>query len=87
LIFANRLVLLRVEMKCENASNTGNHVSWNSEAGRVNGRIIKVHSSDVNYKGQTHRASRDEPQYEIESDKADHITVHKGSALKKPSTR
>ena len=29
----------------------GDHVSWNSEAGRVRGRIIKVHTAGVDYKG------------------------------------
>jgi Hypervirulence associated proteins TUDOR domain len=33
--------------------------------------------------GHTHHASEDEPQYEIKSDKTDHIAMHKGSALKK----
>lgn len=28
----------------------GDHVSWNSEAGRVSGKIIKVHTSDFDYK-------------------------------------
>lgn len=59
----------------------GDHVSWNSEAGRVSGTIIKVHTADFDYKGRTHRASPDEPQYEIKSDKTDHIAAHKGSAL------
>jgi len=61
----------------------GDHVSWNSEAGHVSGTIIKVHSRDVDYKGYTHHASKDEPQYEIKSDKTDHIAMHKGSALRK----
>jgi hypothetical protein len=61
----------------------GDHVTWNSEAGRVNGRIIKVHTQDTDYKGHTHHASEDEPQYEIKSDKSDHIAMHKGSALRK----
>lgn len=61
----------------------GDHVSWNSEAGRVSGKIIKVHTSDFRYKGYTHHASKEDPQYEIESDKTDHIAAHKGSALKK----
>ena len=51
------------------------HVTWNSEAGHVSGRIIKVHSKDVDYKGHTHHASEDEPQYEIKSDKTDHIAI------------
>jgi hypothetical protein len=60
----------------------GDHVSWNSEAGKVSGRIIAIHTSDFDYKGYVHRASKDEPQYEIKSDKTDHIAAHKGSALR-----
>lgn len=63
--------------------SVGDHVSWNSEAGRVSGKIIKVHTADFDYKGHTRRASEDEPQYEIQSDKTDHIAAHKGSALRK----
>ena len=63
--------------------NVGDHVSWNSEAGRVSGRIIKVHTRDFEYKGYTHHATPEEPQYEIKSDKTDHIAAHKGSALRK----
>jgi hypothetical protein len=63
----------------------GDHVIWNSEAGYVRGRIIKVHTRDVDYKGHTRHASDDDPQYEIKSDKTDHIAMHKGSVLKKVS--
>lgn len=61
----------------------GDHVSWNSEAGRVSGRIVKVHTRDFDYKGYTHHATPEEPQYEIKIDKTDHIAAHKGSALRK----
>lgn len=61
----------------------GDKVGWNSEAGHVSGTIIKIHARDFDYKGHTHHASRDEPQYEIKSDKTDHIAAHKGSALHK----
>ena len=61
----------------------GDHVSWNSEAGHVSGKVIKVHSRNVEYKGYTHHATVDDPQYEIKSDKTDHIAMHKGTALKK----
>lgn len=60
----------------------GDHVSWNSEAGRVRGRIIKVHHEDFTWKGYKHRASADDPQYEIQSDKTEHVAVHKGRALR-----
>lgn len=59
----------------------GDHVRWNSEAGHVSGRIIKVHTRDFDYKGHTHRASQDEPQYEIRSDRTDHVAAHRGSIL------
>ncbi|MCC7400210.1 MAG: DUF2945 domain-containing protein [Chitinophagaceae bacterium] len=59
----------------------GDHVSWNSEAGRVSGIITRAHTKDFNYKGYTHHASDEDPQYEIKSDKSDHIAAHKGSAL------
>ena len=63
----------------------GDHVTWNSEAGWVSGTIIAVHTSDFDYKGYTHHATPDDPQYEIKSDKTDHIAAHKGSALRKIS--
>jgi hypothetical protein len=59
------------------------HVSWNSEAGRVRGRIIRVHTKDVDYKGYVHHASKEEPQYEIKSDKTDHVALHKGRVLRR----
>lgn len=61
----------------------GDKVSWNSEAGIVSGTIIKIHTENFNYKGYTHHATEEDPQYEIKSDKSDHIAAHKGSALKK----
>ena len=63
--------------------HVGDHVSWNSEAGRVRGTIVKVHTRDTDYKGHTRHCSEDEPQYEIKSDKTDHIAMHKGSALRR----
>jgi hypothetical protein len=61
----------------------GDHVTWNSEAGPVSGKIIKVHTKDSDYKGYTHHASAEDPQFEIKSDKTDHIAMHKGRALRR----
>ena len=65
-----------------NTFKVGDHVTWNSEAGYVSGTIVKVHTRNVNYKGYVHHASKDSPQYEIKSDKTDHIALHKTDALK-----
>ena len=59
----------------------GDRVRWNSEAGYVSGRITKVHTRDFEYKGHRRHASPEAPQYEIASDKTDHIAAHKESAL------
>ena len=61
----------------------GDRVSWNSEAGRVSGTIIRVHTQNVDYKGYTHHATPKSPQYEIKSSKTDHVAMHKGSVLTK----
>jgi hypothetical protein len=60
----------------------GDHVTWNSEAGHVSGRVTKVHTEDFDDKGHTHRASPEDPQYEITSDRTGHIAAHRGSALR-----
>jgi hypothetical protein len=61
----------------------GDHVMWNSEAGRVRGTIQKKITSQITFKGYTVHASPEEPQYLIKSDKTEHLAMHKGSALKK----
>jgi Hypervirulence associated proteins TUDOR domain len=60
----------------------GDHVEWNSEAGRVRGIIVRKVISDVKFKGYTHHATREEPQYFIHSDKTDHVAIHKDAALR-----
>lgn len=71
--------------KLEPFFKIGNHVKWNSEAGHVSGKIIKIHTADFDYKGYMHHATKEDPQYAIKSDKTDHIAVHKGKALTKMS--
>lgn len=61
----------------------GDHVEWNSEAGRVRGKIKKKITSEITFKGYIVHASKEEPQYLIKSDTTDHLAMHKGSALKK----
>ena len=74
------------------AFRIGEHVSWNSEAGRVKGVIKRKLVAPTRLKGYTVRASKEEPQYVIVGDKTGHVAVHKGSALRRlrsqaPATR
>ncbi|KVD22440.1 hypothetical protein WJ47_32170 [Burkholderia ubonensis] len=59
----------------------GDRVRWNSEAGHVTGRIVAIHTQDFDYKGHRHHASPDDPQYEIKSDRTDHVAAHRGRVL------
>jgi hypothetical protein len=61
----------------------GDHVEWNSDAGRVRGTIVKKITAEIEFKGYIRHATKDNPQYLIKSDRTDHIAIHKGSALKK----
>jgi RNA polymerase-interacting CarD/CdnL/TRCF family regulator len=70
-------------MPKKHAFKVGDHVAWNSEAGRVRGTIKKKVTSAAKFKTYVVRASKDEPQYLIKSDKTDHMAMHKGAALKK----
>ena len=72
-------------MPTKDEFKVGDHVEWNSEAGRVRGTIKKKVTSAIKFKTYTVRASADQPQYLIKSDKTDHMAMHKGAALKKIS--
>ena len=61
----------------------GDHVHWNSSGGASDGVVIRVHTKDFTFKGVTHRASKEAPQYEVKSDKSGDTAAHKGEALKK----
>jgi hypothetical protein len=61
----------------------GDHVGWNSEAGRVRGTIERKVTREIAFKGYGRHASKEEPQNIINSDKTDHLAIRKGSALKK----
>jgi hypothetical protein len=65
----------------------GDHVEWNSEAGRVRGTIQKKVPREITFKGYKRHASKEEPQYILRSNKTDHLVIHKGSALKKTKKR
>ena len=61
---------------------TGDKVSWHSHGGTAYGEVEKVLTSDTSVKGHKVRASKDDPQYLVESDNGGKA-AHKASALKK----
>ncbi len=63
--------------------STGDKVTWNSEEGHIDGEVVKVHTADFQFMKKQRRASGDEPQYEVRSDKTDAHAAHKEDALTK----
>ena len=61
----------------------GDKVTWQSHGGTAEGTVEKKITSDTEAGGRQVRASKDEPQYLVKSDKSGGEAVHKPSALKK----
>ncbi|KQR02885.1 hypothetical protein ASF72_06710 [Arthrobacter sp. Leaf141] len=59
----------------------GTSVEWNTPQGMTHGKIVEKKTSDFELDGNTHRASKDEPQYVVESAKTGARAAHKASAL------
>ena len=62
---------------------TGDHVRWKSHGGTAEGTVQRKITSDTEASGRTVRASTDDPQYEVESEKSGRTAVHKPDALEK----
>lgn len=61
----------------------GDKVTWQSHGGTAEGEVLRKVTEDTEMAGRTVRASEDEPQYLVRSDKSGGEAVHKPSALRK----
>ena len=61
----------------------GDRVSWNTSQGRTQGKVVRKLTSDCNVEGHDVRASKDEPQYLVESEKTGARAAHKPGALRR----
>jgi len=59
----------------------GDHVTWNSHGGTAEGTVRRRITEDTEAAGRTVRASAEEPQYEVKSDKSGRTAVHEPTAL------
>ena len=60
----------------------GDHVTWSSHGGTAHGVVEKKQTSDTKIKDHQVRASKDDPQFIVESDNGGKA-AHKAEALKK----
>lgn len=68
-----------------NEFTKGDKVTWQSHGTTVEGTVEEKITSDTEAAGRTVRASKDEPQYRVVSDKTGNDAVHKPDALEKKS--
>lgn len=61
----------------------GDTVEWDSAGGHSVGKVVKKQTTPTKIKGHKVKASKDEPQYIVKSDKSGGEAAHKASALKK----
>ena len=61
----------------------GTEVSWKTSQGTTHGKVEKKLTSDTTIKGHKVRASKDDPQYLVVSDKTGAKAAHKPGALKR----
>ncbi len=60
----------------------GDKVQWKSHGKNVKGTVEETITTDTEAAGRTVRASKDEPQYRVTSDKTGADAVHKPDALR-----
>jgi hypothetical protein len=60
----------------------GDRVRWNSHGGEAVGTVERMITTDTEAGGRTVRASLEEPQYLVRSEKSGRTAVHKPDALK-----
>ncbi|WIM90355.1 DUF2945 domain-containing protein [Candidatus Mycobacterium wuenschmannii] len=69
----------------EKKLSKGDKVEWQSHGSTAEGTVEEKITSDRTAAGRKVRASTDEPQYRVRSDKSGNDAVHKPDALKKKS--
>ena len=67
----------------EKKLSKGDQVEWDSHGGTAEGEVEDKITEDTEAAGRTVRASEDDPQYLVRSDKSDGTAVHKPDALRK----
>ena len=61
----------------------GDKVEWDSSGGHSTGKVVKKVTATTHIKGHKVAATKDEPQYIVESEKSGKQAAHKAEALKK----
>ena len=66
----------------EKTFKKGDKVEWNSHGGKAVGKVEKKITTETEEAGRKVKASKEEPQYKVRSDKSGGDAVHKPGELK-----
>lgn len=61
----------------------GDHVKWDTPQGETSGTVVKKETGTTKAGGHTAKATKDDPQYRVKSDKSGKEAVHKPEELRK----
>ncbi len=61
----------------------GDHVEWDTSQGKTHGVVEKKLTSTTQIKGHTAKATKDDPQFLVKSDKSGKEAAHKPDELRK----
>ncbi len=61
----------------------GDKVNWETSQGETEGKVVRKQTSETRIKGHNVKATKDDPQFIVESDKSGKRAAHKPEALKK----
>lgn len=61
----------------------GDAVAWNSRQGRIEGRVVGKQVTETSIKGHKVAASKDDPQFIVESEATGARAAHRPAALKR----
>ena len=67
----------------EKTFKSGDHVKWGTPQGETSGKVVKKETGTTKAGGHTAKATKDDPQYRVKSDKSGKEAVHKPEELKK----
>lgn len=65
-----------------NRLNKGSGVEWQAAPGKTSGKVEKKVTSTTKVQGHVAKATKEQPQYLVKSDKSGKKAVHKPDALK-----
>jgi hypothetical protein len=61
----------------------GDEVEWNTSQGKTTGKVVKKVTQSTKVSNYTAKASKANPEYEVETIKSHKTAIHKADSLKK----